>query len=234
MLSPTEIEAARRIPPLDYRPPDTPLDIVHMDEHLIVLNKPTGLLSVPGRGDDVQDSLELRVRAEYPNALLIHRLDMDTSGIMIMARNKDTQRNLGLQFEQRKTQKTYTARVWGHIQNETDRIDLPLRCDWDRRPLQMVCYEHGKPAQTDYKVIGRDIDENGAKTTRVELSPITGRSHQLRVHMAQIGHPIVGDCFYAPEEAFSFAPRLLLHAQELTVHHPVGGALTTFRSEITF
>ena len=215
------------IRPLEYNPPQEPLNIIHRDEHLLVLSKPSGLLSVPGKGEEVQDSLELRAKTEFSEALLVHRLDMDTSGIFIMAMNKDAQRNLGLQFERRKTTKTYIARVHGSPKENSGLIDLPLRCDWPNRPLQMVCYEHGKPSQTEWKVL-----ERGEGSALVELNPITGRSHQLRVHMLELGHPILGDCFYAPEEVFTAAPRLLLHAQSLEIHHPDGGERVRFEDII--
>ena len=215
------------IRPLNYGPPQAPLEIIHKDEHLLVLNKPSGLLSVPGKGPEVQDSLELRAKADFPEALLVHRLDMDTSGVFVMALNKETQRNLGLQFERRKTAKTYIARVHGSPEDNEGLIDLPLRCDWPNRPLQMVCYEHGREAQTGWKVL-----ERGEDSTLVELNPITGRSHQLRVHMLELGHPILGDCFYAPEEVFQAAPRLLLHAQSLEIHHPDGGDRVRFEAPL--
>lgn len=247
------------IRPLNYTPPHAPLDIIHKDKDLLVLNKPSGLLSVPGKACDLQDSLELRAKAEFPEALLVHRLDMDTSGVFIMARNKDTQRNLGLQFERRKTEKTYIARVYGSPERDEGLIDLPLRCDWPNRPLQMVCYEHGKPAQTKWKVLSRDQmslraqrsnlnqndqiasstlpprhDDEVMETALMELTPITGRSHQLRLHMLKLGHPILGDCFYAPERVFRAAPRLLLHAQTLEIHHPKDGTRVKFCAETPF
>ena len=231
MLSPEQIAAARRIPPLDYKPPTDPLEVLHQDDFLIVLNKPSGLLSVPGKYENVQDSLELRVKAEYPDALLVHRLDMDTSGIFVMARTKDAQRNLGLQFERRRVEKNYIARVMGHMKDDEGLVDLPLRCDWERRPLQMVCHEHGRPSQTQWDVMSRD-ETNGMPTTLVSLTPITGRSHQLRVHMAELGHPILGDCFYTPEEGFNAADRLLLHAETLTLYHPRAGEKMTFTQPI--
>lgn len=218
----------KRIPPLEYNPPQDPLNILHKDDHVIVLSKPSGLLSVPGKGEEVQDSLENRVKDEFPEALLVHRLDMDTSGVLIMALNKDVQRNLGLQFERRKVKKTYIARVAGSPEEDSGLIDLPLRCDWPNRPLQMVCYEHGKPSQTEWKVLERD-----GETSLIELNPITGRSHQLRVHMAEIGHPILGDCFYAPDDIYAAAPRLLLHAQKLQIHHPDGGDVIHFEDHLS-
>ncbi len=217
------------IRPLNYNPPDEPLDVIHSDAHLLVLNKPAGLLSVPGKGAEVQDSLELRARAEFPEALLVHRLDMDTSGVFVMARTKEAQRHLGLQFERRKTAKTYIARIWGSPEGDSGEIDLPLRCDWPNRPLQMVCHTQGKPSQTQWRVL-----ERGAGSTLMRLTPITGRSHQLRVHMLAMGHPILGDCFYAHPEAFAAADRLLLHAQSLSLHHPENGARVTFHNDAPF
>lgn len=216
-----------------YNPPQDPLHIIHQDEHLLVLSKPSGLLSVSGRGEHLQDSLQTRAVKEFPQALLVHRLDMETSGVFLMALNKETQRNLGLQFQRRKTQKTYIARVYGRPKEAEGLIDLPLRCDWDRRPIQMVCYEHGRPAQTKWKVLLTE-EEGGELVTRLELSPITGRSHQLRVHCRELGHPILGDPFYAEDHVYDLASRLQLHAQSLTVHHPIGGELTTFRNAVPF
>lgn len=214
---------------LEYNPPTAPLRIVHEDAHLLVFSKPAGLLSVPGRGAHLADSMETRAKEAFPEALLIHRLDMDTSGIFVMARSKEVQANLGKQFERRKTEKIYIADVWGMPEQKSGEIDLPLRCDWDYRPRQMVCFEHGKSSQTGWRVIGEHT--HGA---RLELKPITGRTHQLRVHCAAIGHPILGDTFYAHERAENAAARLHLHAQSLTLHHPDGGSLVTFEDEVGF
>ncbi len=159
------------------------------------------------------------MRSLYPEALLVHRLDMDTSGVMIFARTRLAQRHLNWQFERRQIRKTYIARVSGRVCGEAGRIDLPLICDWPNRPRQMVCHKRGKPSVTEWRVIDREFE-----TTRVELSPQTGRSHQLRVHMLSIGHPILGDAFYAPPEALAAADRLQLHAQSLAFRHPNGGA----------
>ena len=219
-----------KVPPLVYNPPKDPLSVVYKDDDLLVLSKPSGLLSVPGKAEDHQDSLETRARKEFPDALLVHRLDLETSGVFLMARNKDTQANLGKQFERRKTDKRYIARVWGHVKDDTGRIDLPLRCDWDNRPRQMVCHEHGKPAQTDWEVLERE--EGGF--TRVLLKPITGRSHQLRVHMEALGYPMLGEVFYAPDEARDAADRLQLHAESLTIHHPEDGRRITFTDPCPF
>ena len=218
-----------KIKPLVYKPPQEPLQVLHRDEDLLVLSKPAKLLSVPGRGADLQDSLETRARAAFPEALLVHRLDMETSGIFLMAMNQAAQANLGKQFEHRRVKKTYIARVWGQVEGEHGLVDLPLRCDWPNRPLQMVCYEHGKPAQTRWQVLSRD-----EHSTLVQLTPITGRSHQLRVHMRELGHPILGDDFYAHEEAYNATPRMLLHAQEIELHHPSDGARIKFSDKITF
>lgn len=194
-----------------------------------MLSKPSGLLSVPGKGEHLSDCLESRARAEFPEILLVHRLDMETSGIFIMAKTKEVQANLGKQFERRKTQKTYIARVWGVPDKDEGLIDLPLRCDWPNRPKQMVCYEHGKPSQTYWHLL-----EHDDKTSRLELKPITGRSHQLRVHLREIGHSILGDPFYASPEAFNAANRLQLHAEMLRIHHPKDGHLITFKDPAPF
>lgn len=212
--------------PLIYNPPMEPyLSVVHRDDDLLVLDKPSGLLSVPGKAEDLGDSLETRAKQEYEKALLVHRLDMDTSGVFIMAMNKDAQRNLGLQFERRKTSKHYIARVWGLMEQDTGMVDEPLICDWPNRPKQKICYEHGKPSQTYFEVLEREIDNNA---TRVKLMPVTGRSHQLRVHMLYLGHPILGDDLYAHQAAYDASDRLMLHAEMLGVHHPNGGAFTEF------
>lgn len=219
-----------KIPELVYDPPHDPLRILHQDDDLLVLSKPSGLLSVPGRAAHLKDSLETRARAEFSDALLIHRLDMETSGVFVMARNKAAQAHIGKQFENRKVHKHYIARVWGDLKENEGRVDLPLRCDWENRPRQMVCYEHGKPAQTDWEVLERE--EGGF--TRVLLKPVTGRSHQLRVHMEEIGHPMLGEVFYAHDEAREAAGRLQLHAESLTLTHPSSGDKITFTDKAPF
>nr|WP_233713018.1 pseudouridine synthase [Amaricoccus solimangrovi] len=193
------------------------------------MDKPSGLLSVPAKPPGPQDCLEARVRADFPEALLIHRLDGDTSGLMVFARTKLAQRHLGWQFERRQVGKTYVARVAGLMAADQGRIDLPLICDWPNRPLQMVCHERGKPAVTEWRVLERE-----AAATRVALRPLTGRSHQLRVHLKSLGHPILGDRFYAPPEALAAAPRLQLHAARLAFRHPEGGAHVAFESAAPF
>ena len=222
--------------PFIYNPPpkENGLDILHIDEEILIINKPSGLLTVAGRPEAHADCLEARVKELHPQALIVHRLDMDTSGVMVMAMNPKSHRILGLQFEKRKTKKTYIARVWGNIERDEGAIDLPLICDWPNRPKQMVDHERGKPSQTHWRVLDRETTQFKEQFTRVELSPVTGRSHQLRVHMLELGHPILGDNLYAPPEAFQAANRLQLHALELTLHHPIGGALQTFTSPCPF
>ena len=169
------------------------------------------------------------MQARFPEALIVHRLDMDTSGVFLMARSKETQGILGKQFEKRQTEKHYIADIWGHPTQTEGLVDLPLRCDWPNRPLQMVCHEHGKPSQTHWTLL-----EQFKTHARIALRPITGRSHQLRVHMKEIGHPILGDPFYAPQDARNAATRLHLHAQSLTIHHPQNGDLIRFTSPCPF
>ncbi|HCE3704786.1 TPA: bifunctional tRNA pseudouridine(32) synthase/23S rRNA pseudouridine(746) synthase RluA [Vibrio parahaemolyticus] len=206
---------------LEYNPPTDPwIDIVFEDDHILAVNKPSGLLSVPGRLAEHHDSMWSRLQEEYPDIQVVHRLDMSTSGLMVLAKNKRAESALKKQFQFRFTHKIYYARVWGHVEQEEGEIDLPLICDWPNRPLQKVCFEDGKPSKTLFQVAKREEHEDGTKTTIVRLLPITGRSHQLRVHMQALGHPIVGDEFYATEEAKAFSERLELHASELSFYHP--------------
>lgn len=211
-----------------YTPPDTPLKILHQDHELLVADKPSGLLSVPGRGAHLADCLLARIQAAFPEALLVHRLDRDTSGVMVFALTPHAQRHLGLQFEKRQVKKTYIARVWGHLDPRTGTVDLPLIVDWPNRPRQMVDHDNGKPAITDWRVLRYEDD-----ATRLRLSPQTGRSHQLRVHMLALGHPILGDPFYAEGPARA-APRLMLHAESLRLRHPDGGRGMTFKAACPF
>lgn len=205
-------------PPLiAYRPPASPVEVVHVDEHLLIVAKPAGLLSVPG--NVFTDSLELRLRQVYPEALLIHRLDMDTSGIMVFARTVLAQRHLNWQFEKRTLRKRYVARVEGHVAGQAGFVALPLCPDWPNRPLQKVDFEQGKPCLTHWK-----LRERGARDTLLALTPSTGRTHQLRVHCRAMGHTILGDRFYNGAKA----PRLMLHAEALDLRHPDGGAWHTF------
>jgi tRNA pseudouridine32 synthase / 23S rRNA pseudouridine746 synthase len=216
------------IPDFDYRPPDVPLEILHEDRQILVLNKPAGLLSVPGKLEGRADCLLTRLQAARWDALLVHRLDCDTSGVMIFARTKQAQGFLGQEFEQRRAAKTYIARVHGVMAQDSGHIDLPLSADWPNRPRQMVNHEQGRPAQTDWRVIERREGE-----TLVRLFPLTGRSHQLRVHMLALGHPILGDPIYATGDARN-APRLMLHAETLTLHHPDSKARQTFAAAVPF
>ena len=211
-----------------YSPPNTPLELIHEDHELLVVNKPAGLLSVPGKGDHLKDCLIIRLQAAFPEALLVHRLDMDTSGVIVFARTPAAQRHLGLQFEKRMMKKSYLALVWGQVDGKEGVIDLPLIVDWPNRPLQKVCHETGRAAVTEWKVLRHD-----ETSTRMRLFPQTGRSHQLRVHMRELGHPILGDPFYATGPARDF-PRLMLHAETLRLRHPDGGRGMTFRAKNPF
>ena len=211
-----------------YFPPMDPLYVVHLDHEILVVNKPSGLLSVPGRGALLADCLITRIQSEYPTALLVHRLDRDTSGVMVFALSPNAQRHLGLQFEKRQTKKTYVARVWGQIKADTGTVDLPIIVDWPNRPKQMICHETGRAAVTDWQVINRNRGE-----TRVKLSPKTGRSHQLRIHMLALGHPILGDPFYGTPESQE-ATRLMLHSHRLRLRHPDGGEMMDFRAKLPF
>ncbi len=212
----------------DYDPPDDPLEILHADHEVIVVNKPAGLLSVPGRGPHLADCLLHRVQAAFPEALLVHRLDRDTSGVMVYALTPHAQRHLGLQFEKRQTRKTYVARVWGEVAEKKGVIDLPLIVDWPNRPRQMVDHDRGKPAVTEWRVVRK-----GEGETRLRLFPKTGRSHQLRVHCLAMGHPILGDPFYADGPARDF-PRLMLHSGNLRFRHPDGGIGQSFSAKAPF
>lgn len=211
-----------------YNPPQYPLVILHQDHEILIVDKPAGLLSVPGKGEHLADCLMSRIEAAFPTALLVHRLDRDTSGVMVFALTPHAQRHLGLQFEKRYTKKTYVARVWGEIATKTGTIDLPLIVDWPNRPLQHVDHENGKPAVTDYRVV-----RTGGGESRVRLYPKTGRSHQLRVHMKEIGHPILGDPFYATGPARDY-PRMMLHSETLQFRHPDGGAGVRFTAKAPF
>jgi tRNA pseudouridine32 synthase/23S rRNA pseudouridine746 synthase len=200
--------------------------LVHLDESLLVANKPAGLLAVPGRGADKQDCLSARIRKEFPDALVVHRLDMATSGLVLFARGAEMQRALSRLFEQRLVAKRYVAVVAGRMAQEAGEVDLPLICDWPNRPRQKVDHELGKPSLTRYRVLCRN-----SGTTRVDLEPVTGRSHQLRVHMASLGHPILGDTLYGDAGS---APRLLLHACALSFVHPRSGEPLSLTSEAPF
>jgi tRNA pseudouridine32 synthase / 23S rRNA pseudouridine746 synthase len=199
--------------------------ILHADDAIIVVNKPSGLLSVPGRGVDKQDCVAARVQALFSDALTVHRLDMETSGLMVMARGAIAQRTLAIAFEKRTVEKQYIAIVAPIILGDDGEILLPLICDWPNRPRQIVDHAIGKPSLTRWRVLARDAQAN---TTRVELSPVTGRSHQLRVHMNEIGHPIWGDSLYGTAESRNASARLLLHASWLRFPHPTTGEPAEF------
>lgn len=187
---------------------------LYADAALLAVDKPAGLLSVPGRGESNRDCVASRVQAEVADALVVHRLDQATSGVMLFGRGAAVQRALSIAFAERRVGKRYEAVVHGNVPSDAGEIDLPLATDWPNRPLQKVDRDHGKPSLTRWRVLSRDA---AAETTRLQLEPVTGRSHQLRVHLAAIGHAIVGDTLYAPEVA---GPRLMLHACELRLQHP--------------
>ncbi|GAB3336337.1 RluA family pseudouridine synthase [Marilutibacter aestuarii] len=201
--------------------------IHHADAHLLVVEKPAGLLSVPGRLPENRDCVVARLQRVHVDALTVHRLDQVTSGLMLFARGKAMQSALSGLFERRQVGKGYEARVEGRVRDEAGEIDLPLACDWPNRPRQMVDRVHGKPALTRWRVLGRDV---AGAWTRLALEPVTGRSHQLRLHLASIGHPIVGDAMYGA----SPAARVCLHATRLSFPHPVGGASMAFESPAPF
>ncbi|MEP2715778.1 RluA family pseudouridine synthase [Pseudophaeobacter sp.] len=212
----------------DYTPPQDPLEILHHDAQILVLNKPAGLLSVPGRGEHLADCLLTRVKAAFPEALLVHRLDRDTSGILIFGVTPHAQRHLSMQFEKRSAKKAYVARLEGHLEPRAGEVDLPLIVDWPNRPRQMVCHDTGKPALTEYRVV-----KYGPGETRVRLTPKTGRTHQLRLHMMALGHAILGDPLYASAEGRDH-PRMMLHSEELRIKHPDSGESMKFRAKASF
>jgi tRNA pseudouridine32 synthase/23S rRNA pseudouridine746 synthase len=207
------------------------LFLIHVDRSLIVVDKPARLLSVPGRGPDKQDCLIARLRDEFPDALIAHRLDYDTSGLIVLARGGKMQRALSLLFQERRVEKRYVAVVEGRPAEDEGKIDLPLIVDWPNRPLHKVDFARGKPALTRYRVIGHD---NARHASRVALVPETGRTHQLRVHMRSLGHPILGDTLYAHGDARAKADRLLLHAEWLAFPHPVTGRRLAFSCAAPF
>lgn len=212
-------------------PPDTGLSVIYVDEAILVLDKPSGLLSVPGRGEGKDDCLISRAQKDFSDALTVHRLDMSTSGLVIMGRGPEMQRQLSVAFQDRKVSKQYVAVVDGLMQNSKGTVDLPLIIDWPNRPRQKVDFEHGKSAITHYRVTHRD---EAKQQTRVLLEPVTGRAHQLRMHMLHLGHPILGDDIYAPPETLQKADRLLLHASSLTIKHPITWEMMTFEAPVPF
>jgi tRNA pseudouridine32 synthase/23S rRNA pseudouridine746 synthase len=227
---------------------NNPPDLIYSDDSLLVVDKPAGLLAVPGRGEDKQDCLSARLQLKFPDALVVHRLDMATSGLMVFARGTEMQRRLSQLFREREVQKRYVAVVAGRLQQEAGEVALPLICDWPNRPRQKIDHALGKPSLTRYRLmddvvavrpelvegrLGFDkLSPNGLlETSGIELEPITGRTHQLRVHMAAIGHPILGDALYGDATS---APRLLLHACRLGFSHPRSGEPLNFECAAPF
>ena len=207
--------------------PDS-VPVLYLDDALVVVVKPAGLLAVPGRGEQLHDCAATQVQARFPDALIVHRLDQATSGLLVFARGAAAQRMLSQAFAERRVAKRYTAVVAGLLARDSGSIDLPLAADWPNRPRQQVDAVHGKPSLTHWRVLRRDA---GAGTTRVALEPVTGRSHQLRVHLLAIGHAILGDALYAPQLS---ASRLMLHANELTIPHPDDARPMNFCSAAPF
>lgn len=215
----------RHVPQL--LPADSALRLLYHDDALLVVNKPAGLLAVPGRGKDKQDCASARLQQQFPDALIVHRLDMATSGLLVFAQGAAMQSRLSQMFREREVQKRYVAVVAGRVIPETGEIDLPLNSDWPNRPKQKVDHDIGKHSLTRYRMLCHDIDTD---TARLELEPVTGRTHQLRVHLAAIGHPIIGDALYDGRPA----ARLMLHAQSLNFVHPLSGELLNLVSESPF
>ena len=215
---------------LDYFPPLEPyLNVLHVDDDILVVDKQSGLLSVPGKDPSLWDCIEYRARKTWPTAGMCHRLDKDTSGVLVLALNKRAHGRIGSQFEHRKTTKAYIARVDGVMEADSGLVDLPLATDWLNKPRQKVDFDHGRPAQTEWTVLERETN-----ATRVRLHPLTGRTHQLRVHMKAIGHVILGDAFYGDARTMAAADRLQLHAAELGLTHPTTGEFMTFVAPTPF
>jgi tRNA pseudouridine32 synthase/23S rRNA pseudouridine746 synthase len=221
--------------------PATDLELIYQDESLLVADKPTGLLAVPGRGADKQDCLSVRIQKEFPDALVIHRLDMATSGLMLFARGVEMQRELSRMFREREVNKRYIALVQGRVEPPSGEVDLPIAADWPNRPLRKINVDTGKPSLTRYRVLEYDDAADPTSScdastelisgaSRVELEPVTGRTHQLRVHMAAIGHPILGDSLYG----MAAADRMMLHACSLRFSHPVDSTLLDLQSPPPF
>ncbi|MDN5443444.1 MAG: pseudouridine synthase [Acinetobacter sp.] len=213
-----------------YSPPQEDLVIVYEDDDLVVIEKPAGLLSVPGRLPEHQDSAYLRVLAQYPPAKITHRLDMATSGILMFAKHRDAEVAVSKMFQARTVDKHYIALVQGQLDAEGS-VEVPLITDWENRPRQIVHFELGKPAKTLYQALSYDIETD---ITRVLLTPITGRSHQLRVHMQYIGHPITGDKLYHPEPTRSPLKRMALHASFLAFQQPLSGQSVAIHGRVPF
>jgi len=208
--------------PLAYAPPSG-LPVIFADAHLLAVDKPSGLLTVPGRDPGLADCVAARAEAAFPGARIVHRLDMDTSGVLVLARTPEAQRHLGLQFERRHAEKLYEAVVAGLPEIDAGTVDLALATDWPQRPRQRPD-PAGRRAVTEWEVVARTPEAPPRGAARLALRPLTGRSHQLRAHLLAMGHPILGDALYADEPAYTTAPRLMLHARRLELRHPVGGA----------
>ncbi|QIB66433.1 pseudouridine synthase [Kineobactrum salinum] len=211
---------AQEPPPYLVPHSQEPIAILYRDEHLLLVRKPHLLLSIPGRHPLNRDCLITRLQQDFPTASIVHRLDLDTSGIMVIALDKPSHAHISRQFQQRRVHKTYEAVVYGRVAVGRGEVNLPIACDWERRPLQKICHQSGREALTRFEVM-----ERGSDRSRLLLAPVTGRSHQLRIHMRELGHPILGCDMYAHEAALAMAPRLLLHATSLELQHPVTGEL---------
>ena len=214
-----------------FTQPQSDFTLIYADAQLLVVSKPSGMLSVPGRGEEKQDCLVKRVQVDYPDALIVHRLDCDTSGLLVLARGKLMHRRLSIQFQERQVDKRYVAVVAGKLTPTAGEVNLPLIVDWPNRPLHKVDHDIGKPSLTLYRVVAYDADED---SSRVELTPETGRTHQLRVHMQALGHPILGDSLYADPASRAKADRLLLHAEYLAFQHPESGKRLEFNCPAGF
>jgi tRNA pseudouridine32 synthase/23S rRNA pseudouridine746 synthase len=217
------------LPPYVVPHSQEPIPILYRDQDLLIVDKPHLLLSVPGRHPLNRDSLMGRLGERYPGVAAVHRLDLDTSGLLVVPRHRDALATLSRAFQRREVAKTYQAIVWGSVTEDSGEIDLPIARDWENRPRQKICHDSGKPSLTRWRVLSRSDNRS-----LVELSPITGRSHQLRIHMRELGHPILGCDMYAHPEALTAAPRLMLHAQRLAFHHPRTGAWISAHSPSRF
>ena len=217
------------LPPYLVPHSNEPIRLLYEDNYLLIVDKPHLLLSVPGRHPLNKDSLLSRLIPAFPNAAAVHRLDLDTSGVMVVPKTKDTLSILGRTFQSRAVQKTYHALVWGAVETQAGEIDFPLMADWENRPKQKVCLTNGKPSLTRYEVV-----DYGKNCTLLRLTPVTGRSHQLRLHLKEIGHPIMGCDMYAHDEALRASPRLLLHATSLAFLHPATNTTLSAFSPVPF
>ncbi len=221
------MKITRPLPP--YHPPHGDLSIIHEDEHILVIDKPSGLLTVPGKQPGADDCLQSRATAHHAGAEITHRLDWDTSGIIVLALNKQARRHIGIQFEKRQVEKQYIARIWGKPNHNNGIIDLPLRCDWPNRPRQIVDHIEGRQAVTQWSVMTSDT-----KSSYLQMKPKTGRSHQLRVHCQSMGNPILGDRLYAHDDAYRAHERMCLHASFIAFAHPFSGETVKFQSPCPF